>query len=91
MSVNAILQALTTGREVEYVVCAIAINRAVGPDDPFLELLKLDPKKAPAIVKALHGIIEAAWRKSEVSQTWKNAAMKVLCNKEDRIECGNYR
>lgn len=54
--VDATLGALTPVQEVKNALRAMANNKAVGPDDPPAELLKLGLKEAPVMLTVLHGI-----------------------------------
>ena len=69
----------------------IANDKAMGPDELPVELLKLGLSDiAHEILLAFHGIIVAVWMTGQVPQEWKDASIKVLHKKKDRTECSNY-
>ena len=65
-------------------------SKAVGPDEPPVELLKLGLHYDPTIFRLFHHIIIRVWRVGKVPQRWHDAVNKVLHKKKDRTECRNY-
>ena len=71
---------------------SMANSKAKGPDELPAELLKLGlADSSHEILLASHDIIVAVWMTGEVPQEWKDATIKVLHKKKDRMECSNYR
>ena len=78
--------------EVEEAIHALANRKVVGPDGLPAELLKVLADKGELnTLGKFHDIIVAVWRGGGVLQQWKDATIKVLHQKKDRPECGNYR
>ena len=69
---------------------SMANAKAVGPDELFVELLKLGINHDPTVLREFHRGIKLVWHQREVPQRWRHAVIKVLHIK-DRTECGNYR
>ena len=70
----------------------MANGTAMGPDELPAELLKLGlSDSSREILLAFHDVIVAVWMTEEVPQEWKDATIKVVHKKKDRIECSNYR
>ena len=70
---------------------SMANAKAVGPDELPVELLKLGKKHDPTVLREFHRVIKLMWHQREVPQRWRDAVIKLLHKKKDRIECGNYR
>ena len=78
--------------ETKKALRSMANGKAMGPDELPAELLKLGlSDSSHEILLAFHDIIVAVWMTGEVPQEWKDAIIKVLHKKKDRIECSNYR
>ena len=69
---------------------SMANAKAVGPDELPVELLKLGINHDPTVLREFHRMIKRVWHQREVPQRWRDAVIKVLHNKKDRAECGNY-
>ena len=77
---------------IEEAIRALANRKAVGPDGLPAEFLKVLADEGEFnTLGNFHDIIVAVWRGGSVPQQWKDATIKVLHNKKDRTECGNYR
>ena len=63
----------------------------MGPDEPPVELFKLGINHDPTVPREFHRVIKLVYYQWEVPRRWREAVIKVLHKKEDRIECGNYR
>ena len=78
--------------EVKEAICLLANRKAVRPDGLPAELLKVSADEGELnTFGKFHDIIVAVWRGGGVPQQWKEATIKVLHEKNDRTECGNYR
>ena len=74
--------------ETKKALRSMANDKAMGLDELPAELLKLGlSDSSHEISLAFHGIIVAVWMTGEVPQEWKDATIKVLHKKQDRIEC----
>ena len=81
-----------TVSETKKALRSMANGKAMGPDELPAELLKLGlSDSSHEILLAFHDVIVAVWMTGEVPQEWKDATIKVLHKKMDRIECSNYR
>ena len=65
--------------------------KAMGPDEPPVELLKLRPNHDPTVLPEFHRVIGLVNRQRKVPQQWRDAVMNVLHKKKGTTECGNYR
>ena len=65
--------------------------KAMGPDEPPVELLKLGPNHDPTVLPEFHQVIELVYHQRKVPQRWRDVVVNVLRKKKDRTECGNYR
>ena len=65
--------------------------KVVGPDELPVEILKLGINQDPTVLWEFHRVIKLVWHQREVPQRWRDAMIKVLDNKKNRTECGNYR
>ena len=72
---------------------SMANDKAMGPNELPAKLLKLGlSDSSPEVLLAFHGIIiVAVWMTEGVPQELKDATIKVLHKKKDRIECSNYK
>ncbi|CAB1118404.1 unnamed protein product [Ectocarpus sp. CCAP 1310/34] len=77
--------------EVEEAVREMANRKAVGPDDLPAELIKLFLDEDQSLLRESHANVVDVWQTRDVPQQWKDATTKVLFNKGDTMECGNYR
>ena len=78
--------------ETKQALRPMANDKALGPDELPVELLKLGlSDSSHEILLAFHDIIVAVWMTGEVPQESKDATIKVLHKKKDRAECGNCR
>ena len=80
-----------TAKEGTEALRSMGNSNAVGLDELPVELLKLGLHHDPTVFREFHQIIIRVWREGKVSQRWRDAVIKVLHNKKDRTECGNYR
>ena len=64
---------------------------AMGPDEVPIEFLKLGINHDPTVLREFHRVIKLVWHQREVPQRWRDAVIKHMHKKNDRIECGNYR
>ena len=62
--------------------------KAAGPDEIPVKLLTLGINHDSTVLREFHRVIKLVWH---VPQRWRNAVIKILHKKKDRIECGNYR
>ena len=70
----------------------MANRKTVGPDGLPVELLKvLVDERDSDNLASFYETIVAVWRRGRVPQQRKDATIKVLHKKKDRMECGNYR
>lgn len=84
MTVGATLVALLMVQEAKCALRAMNNNRAVRRGNiPVKLLVDLGLKEEPVLLTDLHGIIAPAWKRSEVSQKWKDTAIRILCEKND--------
>jgi hypothetical protein len=88
--VNESLGAEPTLHEVMAALEAMKNEKACGPDDIPVELLKLY-REEPTIMKKFVGIVKCVWRREEAPQSWKDAIIFILFKKLDKTLCGNYR
>ena len=65
--------------------------KAVGPDELSVELVKIGINHNPTVLREFRRVIKLVWHQREVPQRWRDAMIKVLHEKKDRTECGNYR
>ena len=78
--------------EVGEAIRAMANRTSVGPDGLPVELLKvLVDERGSDNLASLYEIVVAVWRRGRVPHQWKDATIKVLHEKKDRTDCGNYR
>ena len=71
--------------ETKKTLRPMANDKAMGPDELPVELLKLGlSDSSHEILLAFHDIIVAVWMTGEVPQEWKDATIKVLYQKKDR-------
>ena len=75
-------------QELTDPIHSLANGKAVGPDGVPVELFKIALNGDPALRQRLLDIV--IWRGGDVPKQWKDAIMKVLHEKKDRTECGNY-
>ena len=80
-----------TENELIGALRSMANAKVVGPDKLPVELLKLGITHDPTVIREFHRVIKLVWHQREVPQRWRDAVIKVLHEKKDRTECGNYR
>ena len=80
-----------TENEVIGALRSMANAKGVGPDELFVELLKLGINHDPTVLREFHRVIKLVWHQREVPQRWRDAVIKVLRKRKDREECGNHR
>ena len=79
-----------TEEEIATAMKAMANAKAVGPDSPPAELLKLGLQQDRTILRELHRLTILIWRQGNVPQQWKDALITVFHKKGDKTEYGNY-
>ena len=62
----------------------------MGPDELSVELLKLGINYDSTVLREFHRVMKLVWHQREAPQRWRDAMVKVLHEKKDRTECGNY-
>ena len=80
-----------TEEESATAMKAMANAKAVGPNGPPAELLKLGLQQDRTILLELHRLTILIWRQGKVPQQWKDVVITVLHKKGDKTECGTYR
>ena len=63
----------------------MANAKAVGPDELTVELLKLGLNHDQTVLREFRRVIKLVWHQRKVPQRWRDAVMKVLHKKEDRV------
>ena len=79
-----------TEEEIATAMKVMANTRAVGPDGPPRELLKLGLQQDRTILRELRWLTILIWRQGKVPQQCKDAAITVLHKTGDKTECENY-
>ena len=69
----------------------MANAKAAGPDELPIELITLGINHDPTVLREFHRVIKLVWHLRKVPQRWRDGVMKILHEKKDRTECGNYR
>ena len=87
---NTTLENKPTIQGLADAIRSLANGKAVGPDGVSVELFKIVLNGAPTLRQRLPDIVVGIWREGDVPQQWKDAIIKVVHKKKDRIECGNY-
>ena len=85
------LGAKPTENELIGVLRSMANAKTVGPDELFVELLKLGINHDPTVLREFHRVIKLVWHQREVPQRWREAGIKVWHKNKEKAECGDYR
>ena len=65
-------------------------KKAVGPYELLVELFKLGMKYDPTVLRELRRLIKLVWHQRKVPQRRRDAMVKFLHKKKDKIESGYY-
>lgn len=80
-----------TRGEVALTLMRMANAKAMGPDNPPADLLKIWVRASSCLIAVFHGVILRIWQEQKAPQPWKDAVFQVLHKTKDLTECGDYR
>ena len=77
--------------ELTAALRSMSTDKAVGPNELLVDLLKLGLDLDPTMLREFHRVIKLVWHQWKAPQRWRNVAINVLRKNKDRTKCGKYR
>ena len=69
----------------------MANEKALGPDELLVELLRLGLSHDPTVLQEFHRMIKLVWFQRKEPQRWRDGVIESSGQEKERTEWGNYR